>query len=243
MSSIIVIKGKQNIESEGYIPVNTTSRSKEAWSKELSPFFLGPIPMWGDKGHAQNLENAWQYSKVYSDQVDGDNNPTPEWFEWMRKGIAQEKAVRFPRGRGAAPLYSFWDGKKLPYVEARYTIYAPLYAAAIEKTKAYGKLKSLYEENQGKLCLFDFDGYDHRLLGLNLEQVFYNSGKKMGHGFVLAMMLENNRVWERPFDPAKVFTSKQEKSSKKGKKRNREKGDLKKDGDEKKGDTIKKRGR
>ena len=31
----------------------------------LSPFFLGPIPMYGGL-EAKNMENAWQFSKVYT---------------------------------------------------------------------------------------------------------------------------------------------------------------------------------
>lgn len=62
---VILVRGTKKVEiKEGYVEVNTTSRTKEEWSMGLSPFFLGPIPMWGDLGFAQNLENAWQYSKV-----------------------------------------------------------------------------------------------------------------------------------------------------------------------------------
>jgi len=133
----------------------------------------------------------------------------------MKKGIAQEKAQRFPYGRGAVPLYSYWDGRKLLYVEARHQIYAPLYAKAVESTASYGKLKQLYEEHNGRLSFFDFDGYQHESIGLSLEKVFYNTGKKMGHGFVLAMMLQENRVWDQPFDERKIFSSKEEKLKKK----------------------------
>jgi len=204
---VIVVRGRGKAEvGDDFIAINTTSQSKEEWSKEVSPFFLGPIPMWGNL-EAKNLENAWQYSKVYVDQVDENNNPTKEWFAWMKAGIALEKAVRYPRGRGAVPLYSYWDGRKLSYIEARHQIYAPLYAKAVEKTVAYGKIKSLFDKNNGRLCLWDFDGYDHKRIGLSLEEVFYNTHKKMGHGFVLAMMLRNNRIWETPFDKQKINSS------------------------------------
>jgi len=49
------------------VQVNATSRSKEEWSKALSPFYLGPIALYG-RNRAHNLENAWQYSKVYAQQ-------------------------------------------------------------------------------------------------------------------------------------------------------------------------------
>eukprot|EP00026_Physarum_polycephalum_P014442 Phypoly_transcript_14956.p1 GENE.Phypoly_transcript_14956~~Phypoly_transcript_14956.p1 ORF type:complete len:153 (+),score=14.78 Phypoly_transcript_14956:62-520(+) len=135
--STIVVRGQREARvPEGYILVNTTSQTKEEWSKGLSPFFLGPIPMYAGLV-AKNLENAWQYSKVYEDQVDENGDPTPAWWAWMREGIAQNKAVRFPCGRGAKPLYSYWDGRKLGYVEARHQIYAPLYSKAVESTIVY----------------------------------------------------------------------------------------------------------
>ena len=36
--------------------------SSQEWSKGLSPFFLGPVPLW-DGMVATNVENAWQYCK------------------------------------------------------------------------------------------------------------------------------------------------------------------------------------
>lgn len=62
--------------------------------------------------------------------------------------------------------------------------------------------------------MWDFDGYDHKSLGMTLEQVFYNTNEKMGHGFVLAMMLQNNRIWESPFQPEKIWSNKKEKNGK-----------------------------
>eukprot|EP00455_Lapot_gusevi_P004593 TRINITY_DN11892_c0_g3_i3.p2 TRINITY_DN11892_c0_g3~~TRINITY_DN11892_c0_g3_i3.p2 ORF type:complete len:114 (-),score=12.54 TRINITY_DN11892_c0_g3_i3:137-478(-) len=61
-----------------HVIVNTTSSSK-TWSKGLSPFFVGPIPLY-DEFVAQNMENAWQYSKVYSCHVDEKNQPTEAYW-------------------------------------------------------------------------------------------------------------------------------------------------------------------
>lgn len=173
--------------------VNTTSRSRD-WSQGLSPFYLGPVELYNGYG-ALNVENAWQFSKVYPDQVDKDGNPTAEYFKWAINGWKDRFAHRYPRGKGAKPLYSYWKGEKLPYVEARKRIYAPLYARAVEVTPAYEKLKMLYAE-KGELWLWDFDGYDHRALGMTYEEVLNHPRKKMGHAFVLAMMLEGQRLWQ-----------------------------------------------
>jgi hypothetical protein len=178
--------------------VNTTSRTKEEWSKGLSPFFVGPIPMYG--GHtAKNLENAWQYAKVYSDRVDTNNEPTEQYFTWAKNGWNDDKPVRFPMGRGAKPLYSMWDGQKLGYIDARKQIYAPLYSAAVEKTKAFQKLKKIYQDPNRTQCvwLWDFDGYDYVRQGSTLTDVLNDATRPMGHAFVLAMKLEGTPLWSQ----------------------------------------------
>lgn len=173
--------------------INTTSRSKN-WSRGLSPFFLGPVELYN--GHiSQNVENAWQYSKVYHEHLDSENNPTPDYFEWARSGWSKDYADRYPMGKGRKPAYSYWNGKKYNYVEARKKIYCPLYARTVEKSKAYEILKNEYKE-KSELWLWDFDGYDHRTLDMTYKDVLNCETKKMGHAFVLAMMLENNRLWE-----------------------------------------------
>lgn len=179
---------------EGVPIINTTSRSNN-WSRGLSPFFLGPVPLY-DGTHALNMENAWQYAKVYETQVDDQQNPTSQYFAWAREGWNKSRADRYPMGKGAKPLYSYWDGKKLSYVEARKAIYAPLYAQAVEKTVAYQNLQEAYRL-AGELWLWDFDAYDHHKLGMTYADVVNNEKRKMGHAFVLAMMLDNDRAWEK----------------------------------------------
>lgn len=44
------------------IIVNTTSRSKESWSRKFSPFFIGPMmvePFPDKKYEVKYMENAW----------------------------------------------------------------------------------------------------------------------------------------------------------------------------------------
>ena len=167
--------------------INTTSRSNN-WSKGLSPFYLGPIKLYGPH-ESKNFENAWQFTKVYKEHADADGNPTDEYFKWAKEGWATERAFRYPMGKGKKPLYSLWDGEHLSYVDARKKIYVPLYSAAVARTDAFQHLKQVYSA-LGEVTLWDFDGYDHRALGMTYEQVVDCPTRKCGHAFVLAMMLE-----------------------------------------------------
>jgi hypothetical protein len=106
-----------------------------------------------------------------------------------KKGWDRGFADRYPMGKGKIPLYSYWNGQKLDYIEARKSIYLPLYQKAVAKTEAFKKLNDLYQKDKN-LVLFDFDGYDYLSLGYSLKDVLNDPKRKMGHGFVLAMMLE-----------------------------------------------------
>lgn len=166
--------------------INTTSRSND-WSRGLSPFYLGPVYLY-DFYTASNVENALQFCKVYPEHVDSDNNPTDEYWKWAKAGWADKYAHRYPMGKGAKPLYSLWKGQKLTYVQARKVIYAPIYRDAVINTNAFKRLRELYE--QGDIALWDFDGYDHHSLGMSYKDVINDPNLKMGHAFVLAMILE-----------------------------------------------------
>lgn len=174
---------------ESFLPnfINTTSRSK-TWSIGLSPFYLGPIELY-DGSIGQNFENIWQFSKAYQCFVNEDGSIKPEYWKWRRAGFNQIKAERYPMGKGAVPLFSFWDDKRLSYVDARKQIYIPLYKEAVEKTKAYARLKEEYDKYDN-LLLWDFDGYDRKRLGMSFDDVINCETRKMGHALVLEMMLE-----------------------------------------------------
>lgn len=177
----------------GAIPegvINTTSRSRD-WSRGLSPFFLGPVPLYpgAPVPEAKNVENAWQYAKVYPRHVDPFGMPTPSYFEWAAAGWASSKAERYPMGKGKKPVYTWWAGEKLTYTEARKKVYVPLYAHAVAQCEAFGILRALYRE-RGEITLWDFDGYDHLALGMTFKDVLNSEVRKMGHAFVLAYLLE-----------------------------------------------------
>jgi hypothetical protein len=199
------------IVKENWLVHNVTSTSRETWCKELSPFCLGPIELYrnestGEMYTAKNMENAWQFCKVYPQFADAESrSPSNDYWTWAEKGWKDSQAHRFPLGRCAnKPLYSLWNGKQLNYIEARKAIYAPLYAKYVEQVDAYRKLKDIYmkyccgdtnNKETRPMALLDFDGWDYLGQGYRLEQTIDLSKPKMGHAFVLVGLLENNLFW------------------------------------------------
>lgn len=177
---IQVIGPKDRKNFKNYI--NTTSSGTEF--KGLSPFFLGPINLYG-MYIAQNVENAWQFSKVYKQYVDKYGMPTEEYFNWAIKGWNDKFAHRYPLGKNVKPLYSLWNGQQLNYIQARKQIYIPLYSVSVQKTEEWQNLLDLIRKGN-EIVLFDYDGYsDYN----SIEEVENNPNKKMGHAFVLAKIL------------------------------------------------------
>jgi hypothetical protein len=170
------------------VPVISTVSRSDTWSKGLSPFYLGPCALYGGRT-ARNVENGWQFSKVYKEHVGEDGNPSLRYFEWAESGWSDSRAHRYPMGKGAKPEYSWWDGEKLGYVQARKRIYAPLYIKAVARDPAWKKLKEECGRHD-EVILWDFDGYDHRALDMSYEDVLNCADRTMGHAFILAMLLE-----------------------------------------------------
>lgn len=155
--------------------------------RPLSPMLLGPVPLYGGMW-SRNMENAWQYAKVYP-QFAGANIGL--YFRWAQTGWDSQRAERYPLGKGARPVHSLWAGDELDYIAARRRIYIPLYAQAVRMHELYlfHALREQAYAGSG-LVIGDFDAYDHRALGYSWDDVINDPERKMGHGFVLAMMIE-----------------------------------------------------
>jgi hypothetical protein len=134
--------------------------------------------------------------------TDANGNPDERYFAWRdamwaKKGFENKIDIRFPAGKGNAKkcLYAWWkvngEFRKLGYVEGRKAIYMPLYAKAVVKTEAYRRLVELRDSGKN-LMLLDFDGYNphHPKYNFTYNDVVHCPLLKMGHGFVLAMLLE-----------------------------------------------------
>lgn len=178
------------------IVVDTTSRGN---NKDLSPFYLGPVSTYEPGIMAANMENLWQYSKVYQEHAYMQKTPfdllspmawepADSYYTWRNDGWTRSRAVRYPMGKGAKPLYSLWKGTKLDYINSRKVIYAPFYASAVLKTRSYTMLYNYVKSGQN-VILTDFDGYDYIGMGVGLKDVINNPKKTMGHAFVIAMLL------------------------------------------------------
>lgn len=187
-AEVRVASMRQKIEFKDCEIVNACSNSGSDWQRDLSPFMLGPCPLY-DGIWSRTMENAWQYSKLYAEHADAEGNPTQKYWDWAAAGWENPKAVRYPMGKGAKPLCSLWQGKKYGYIDARKQVYAPIYRDAVLQTNGYATLKRLYEEHKGIIAIRDFDGYDEVALGMNLIDVLNNPNRKMGHAFVIKMLL------------------------------------------------------
>ena len=182
MQKVYVLNKFQHNPYSGLV-VDTTSRGG-TWSG-LSPFLLS-----AEKYGSRNFENLWQYSKVYpehAEQMGLKYVIKNDWFDWSQAGYNNPSAVRYPMGKGRKPLFSFWLGQKLGYIEARKKIYIPIYAELVQLTESFAALKTAFQTQD--LVLRDYDGYDYTVMGLTLGAVANDPSRKCGHAFVLAALL------------------------------------------------------
>ncbi len=195
MAGKIVVINKYQKAPDGYVRIDVTSHNKP-WRPYLSPFYLGPVPL-PDGGQARVMENAWQFSKVYADMADADGNPTKKFFEWREWGCNESRAHRHPHE--GKPLYAYWGGARYGYIDARKHILIPIYYnCVLNNRKGFDTLAQKLSEGYN-IALADFDGYDHKAKGMTYEDVVNYPGHVMGHGHILAMMLEDQELLNRIF--------------------------------------------
>ena len=203
-------RGKGSFESQldeaakglEFVRIDCTSNNPDpVMSQGLSPFYLGPVACY-DGLMSQTFEYAWQCAKVYPWMMTPDGNPSEKYFAWRdamwgKKDFASKIDIRFPAGKGNVRKcrYAWWkvngEFQKLNYISARKHIYIPLYSKTVVRTEAYSRLVALRDSGKN-LMLIDFDGYNlhHPHYGLTYNDVVHCPLLKMGHGFVLAMLLE-----------------------------------------------------
>lgn len=185
--NLILRHKRSKLRNDNEIIVDVTKNGTQFAG--LSPFNVGPVSMCG--GISCNVvENAWQYSKVYPQFVDDNGDPTAEYFKWANNGFSSHKGKRYPLGKNQTkPLYSWWNNKKLGYIEARKQIYIPLYTHAVRNSPEWPQLMKLYQEcieSNKILVLLDYDIPKRDIL-----QSIDDDSKPMGHSTVLALMLLN----------------------------------------------------
>jgi hypothetical protein len=172
----LYVMGPREKAPEGAVVVNTTSRSND-FGQAFSPFRnQGTIYLGELKAH--NVENLWQFTKVYKEHVDDFDR----WCQWRDGGLSDTFAHRYPMGKGRKAEFSRLDGKELNYVEARKAIYIPAYW---QKLQAFcqREVNSLVDMlSVTDVALWDFDGY---LTDDGIEAIMNNPDKKMGHAFII----------------------------------------------------------
>lgn len=175
------------------IVIDVTSNSP-SFGRWLSPFNVGPCELY-DGYMAYNIENAYQFARVFPGFANDDGSPTEQYWEWAIKGWQTQRPIKYPFGAWTQPMYHWWHGKKLNRLEAQNQIFVPLYKDAVVKTHAYKRLKAIYEHNPDKeIVLLDYEGYRHRFFELDWEGVLNHPDFPIGQGFVLSMLLEGNLI-------------------------------------------------
>jgi hypothetical protein len=172
----------------GVLSLNVTSRS-DNWGRHFSPFNLGPVDLY-DGYVAKNIENAYQFSKVYQVHNDINDHPSKDYWDWAKAGWDNPAPIKYPFGAWTKHLYHWWYNKKLTNLEAQNQIFLPLYKKAVIKTPAFEKLKYFYETSNKDLYLLDYEGYDHRFLEKSWDDVINNPNWPVGQAFALCMILE-----------------------------------------------------
>ena len=192
---IVASKRAREPTPEGYRRIDVTSRATDIF-KTCSPFFVGPVFLYNGMT-AKNVENAWQFAKVYREFIGEDGIPTEAYFEWAQHGWNSSTAIRHPMGN-STPVFSWWAGQPLDYIESREQIYIPLYSGAVMRTEGFKELKRLYDAGE-KLCLLDYDAYDHQALKYSMQDIISDPKRILGHSFVLKGLLEGSLPYPRPF--------------------------------------------
>lgn len=185
MSRIITISYNEPCPV-GYLEINCTSRSTTKY-RALSPFLRCDLDLY-DGLVAKNVENAWQFSKVYREH-ETNGMPNDKWIRWRNNGFSSEHAYRYPMGKDARPLYTYYNGMKHSYVEARKEVYFPLYIESMRNNQVFHELKELFELGEQPIAIRDFDVYRIDKSKIPLAEVVDNPHKKCGHGFVLYHLL------------------------------------------------------
>lgn len=186
-------------------------------------------------------ENIWQFAKVYKFvppskqhysrfdrrviwQHEGaccwqDGAPTADYWDWRRRGMACEDAVRYPVGFHARHtcLGAIAEDKEtdrpvlLNYVESRRRIYLPVYARLLKQHPMFRALQARLRKGEN-LLIVEVDGPHYEFLDyykqeydvpddfitpdqtteateFNLRVFLNDTANPFGHGFALAATL------------------------------------------------------
>lgn len=194
--------------------INVTSGSNNKINGEkasqISPMYLGPVNQTllaklgihntdNESDLALIFENYWQYGKIFDTMghlIDG--QITTKWMEFRKKGYAERKGFRHPKGTKTKKCKhmacsSYYFGEYMDYITSRKKVYCPIYEALAKETAFYKLLKKQVE-NGLNVIILDFDGPKPAgtCLPINvdlLKQKINDPTTPFGHGYVFAAML------------------------------------------------------
>jgi len=173
-------------------PNNWHSGRVDGWGMPtLSPMRLGPIDhKMPGLPPALNLENYWQGSKCFRDEVDRFGMPLPQFVATQKQWFEDPEPHRHKQ-KGAPEFFVYWkkDGSplRLKWVESR-QIYCHWYAKLVRQQRDYSVLVERLKQGYNlAIC-----GYDANPMGATeaeIDRAYCSTDAPFGHERVLFTML------------------------------------------------------
>jgi len=176
----------------------------------LSPMKISPVFDINGFLYGLTIEDAWQASKVFPWHLNnyvGDMKWYPSWHKWSRQCRFSGEGKRH-RSKGNVvnninkniPLFSFYNGHRLSYFEARKCMYMPWLSDEIQNESAY--LDLLYRHKSGQdIILLEPDGVHPEvaqdLTPTIIDQLYQDTSRPFGHGLVIASTLLDYKPWKK----------------------------------------------
>lgn len=212
----------------GCYPIAPNSKHQEVqWAKGLSS--LSPMRMLNVRTGfstssvtvAKNLENMWQYCKVYEKELNAQGKPGKAFHDALALGFDDNTPHRRKYHKGYSKIVGmYWmkmDGEEvmLDYVESRF-IYCWFYSRIAQTLDDFSTMQHLMKQG----IPLQIIGYDaHPLASCTKEEIYRayrDSAKPFGHELVLTAMLVLDEIdwpWLQPEfklfelrDPASMHT-------------------------------------
>ena len=162
--------GKPKSKYPSFVPIECGSKSSTYG--DLSSFSLRT-----EEGYF--LENWWQFSKVfyvihpkrvkYSEwnkeiiwsykkvrHLDGNEEVTPEYWDWRKKGMENEYPVKFPYGYDDFPVAMIIDGELMHEIEGRKK-YLEMYSSIVRDQDRYWMLFEKLKKGKN-LLINEYEG-------------------------------------------------------------------------------------
>lgn len=199
-----------------FVPVLLDSgyNKKNEWMM-LNLDFMGPYSFTSYDITGQKIEETshsllhLMYANwVFEDDFDTEKNDgslKPEWYTLHQKLIAQRDPILcHPKGRidqygiHLEPKYFMWEGKLVPYCDAKVTIFSRLYAAKARETLYYKSLVNL-RQTGANLYLLSYGAFDFVEEGLTFKEYYDipNKDKTWGIACVLYGMMMGEEYWNQ----------------------------------------------